>query len=187
MTNIPNETQVAESNPISPRPFYKKKRWIAAGVIVFLYAVGSNSKTGTTGTSSDPTTTISQSVPDTTDMTVTTEAPTPTTAAGPVETAGQRNARLSAEQYLSMGNGFSRVGLIGQLSSSYGEGFSVADATYAVDATHTDWNAQACLSAKGYLRMSPFSHSGLVGQLSSSAGEQFTVSQAEYGTTCAGL
>jgi Host cell surface-exposed lipoprotein len=181
MTNIPNETQKAGSNPVTERPFYKKKRWIAAGIIVLLYAVSNGSKTGTTGTTSEPTTTISQSLPDTT------EASTPTTAAGPVETAGQRNARLSAEQYLSMGNGFSRVGLIGQLSSSYGEGFSVADATYGVDATHTDWNAQACLSAKGYLQTSPFSHSGLVEQLSSSAGEQFTVSQAEYGATCAGI
>jgi hypothetical protein len=187
MTNIPNETQKVASNPVTERPFYKKKRWIAAGIIVLLYAVSNGAKTGTTGTTSDPTTTISQSLPDTSAMPVTTEASTPTTAAGPVETAGQRNARLSAEQYLSMGNGFSRVGLIGQLSSSYGEGFSVADATYAVDATHTDWNAQACLSAKGYLQTSPFSHSGLVEQLSSSAGEQFTVSQAEYGATCAGI
>jgi hypothetical protein len=86
-----------------------------------------------------------------------------------------------------MGNGFSRAGLIQQLSSSAGEGFSLEDATYGVDATHTDWNAQACLSAKGYLKLEPFSHEGLVEQLSSSAGDQYTRAEAEYGVTCAGL
>jgi hypothetical protein len=94
---------------------------------------------------------------------------------------------MSAEQYLSMGNGFSRNGLIEQLSSSAGEGFSLADATYGVDATNTDWNAQACLSAKGYLKIQPFSHAGLVEQLSSSAGDGYTPAQAEFGVRCAGL
>jgi hypothetical protein len=117
----------------------------------------------------------------------TTSPPPPTTAPAPVETAGQSNARRSAFQYLNLGKGFSRTGLIEQLSSQYGEGFSLADATYGVDATHTDWNAQACISAKTYLELQAFSHSGLVEQLSSQYGEQFTVAQAEYGVSCAGL
>jgi len=106
---------------------------------------------------------------------------------GQIETAGQSNARRSAEQYLSMGNGFSRAGLINQLSSSFGEGYSLSDATYGVDATRTDWNVQACLSAKTYLGVSPFSRRGLIQQLSSSAGEKFTKAEAEYGARCAGL
>jgi len=114
-------------------------------------------------------------------------APKPTAPRAPVETAGQSNARQSAEQYLSMGSGFSRLGLIKQLSSSYGAGFSLADATYGVDATHTDWNAQACLSAKNYLNVQPFSHAGLVQQLSSAYGAEFTPAEAEYGVKCAGL
>jgi hypothetical protein len=86
-----------------------------------------------------------------------------------------------------MGNGFSRTGLIEQLSSAAGEGFSLADATYGVDSTHTDWNAQACLSAKSYLNFEAFSHAGLVEQLSSTAGDGYTLAQAEYGVRCAGL
>jgi hypothetical protein len=113
--------------------------------------------------------------------------PPPTAPPAPVETPGQSNARRSAQQYLSLGHGFSRAGLIEQLSSSYGEGFSIDDATYGVDATNTDWNAQACLSAKSYLTFSAFSHTGLVEQLSSEAGEKFTPDEAEYGVTCAGL
>jgi hypothetical protein len=35
---------------------------------------------------------------------------------------------------MSLGTGFSRAGLIQQLSSSYGEGFTQAQASYAADA-----------------------------------------------------
>jgi hypothetical protein len=121
-----------------------------------------------------------------------TDAPTvaPTAAPTAVPTAavtiGQSNAAQSAAQYLST-QPFSRAGLIQQLSSSAGEGFSLADATYGVDAQHADWNAQAALSAKQYLSTGPFSRAGLIEQLSSSAGEGFTYAQAVYGVTAAGL
>ena len=82
---------------------------------------------------------------------------------------------------------FSRQGLIDQLSSGYGEGFSVADATWAVDHLTVDWNAQAARAAKEYLSMQSFSHAGLVEQLSSPYGEKFTRAQAEYGVSQAGL
>jgi hypothetical protein len=72
---------------------------------------------------------------------------------------------------LSLGNGFSRLGLIQQLSSAAGEGYPLADATFAVDSLHEDWNAQAALAAKGYLKTMPFSCSALTEQLSSSAGD----------------
>ena len=113
-------------------------------------------------------------------------APTPTPVPTPKITIGQANARASAAQYLSI-SAFSRAGLIRQLSSSAGEGYSVADATYGVDSLNTDWNAQAALSAKQYLSISPFSRAGLIQQLSSSAGEGFTYAQAVYGVTAAGL
>jgi hypothetical protein len=83
-------------------------------------------------------------------------------------------------------SGFSRQGLIDQLSSEYGEKFNVADATVAVDNLGADWNAQAARSAASYLNMSGFSCQGLIDQLSSSHGEKFTVSQATYGAKQAG-
>src|SRR5438034_3384427 len=71
------------------------------------------------------------------------EAPPPAPAPEhPGETAGQKNARESAESYLEE-SAFSRNGLIKQLSSEYGEGFSKADAIYAVDHIDVDWNEQA--------------------------------------------
>lgn len=95
-------------------------------------------------------------------------------------TGPQKNAVRSAKQYLSM-SGFSRSGLIEQLSSEYGDGYRVADATVAVDSLNIDWNKQAARSAKKYLELSGFSCKGLIQQLSSSAGDKYTVSQATYG------
>jgi Host cell surface-exposed lipoprotein len=113
-------------------------------------------------------------------------APAPAPAPAPTVTAGQANALRSAQQYLAM-TSFSHAGLIQQLSSSYGDGFSVADATYAADHVGADWNQQAAKAAKKYLAMTSFSHAGLVQQLSSSYGDQYTVAQAEYGVSQAGL
>lgn len=100
-------------------------------------------------------------------------------------TAAQENAVRSAQQYLSM-TGFSRKGLIQQLSSAAGDGYSVADATAAVDSLNVDWNENAAKSAKQYLDMTGFSCKGLIQQLSSSAGDKYTVAQATYGARKAG-
>jgi len=108
---------------------------------------------------------------------------TPTTVDG--LTGQQRNAVRSAKQYLSI-SGFSRSGLIDQLSSDAGDGYSVLDATAAVDYLNVDWNEQAVRSAKQYLSISGFSCKGLIEQLSSSAGDRYTVSQATYGARQAG-
>lgn len=100
-------------------------------------------------------------------------------------TASQANAVRSAEQYLRM-SGFSRDGLIEQLSSDAGDRYSVADATAAVDSLTVDWNENAARSAKQYLSMSGFSCKGLIEQLSSRAGDKYTVEQATYGAHQAG-
>jgi hypothetical protein len=100
-------------------------------------------------------------------------------------TGQQHNAVRSAKQYLSM-QGFSRKGLIQQLSSDAGNGYEVTDATAAVDSLNVDWNQQAVRSAKQYLDLQGFSCKGLVQQLSSSAGSGYTVEQAKYGAKQAG-
>ena len=100
-------------------------------------------------------------------------------------TGPQNNAVRSAEQYLSM-TGFSRNGLIHQLSSDAGDGYEISDATVAVDSLNIDWNQEAVKSAKQYLSMMGFSCKGLINQLSSSAGDKYTVDQATYGAKQAG-
>jgi hypothetical protein len=100
-------------------------------------------------------------------------------------TAPQINAVRSAEAYLRM-SGFSRDGLIQQLSSDAGDSYSVADATAAVDSLIVDWNKNAAKSARAYLDMQGFSCNGLIEQLSSNAGDKYTVAQATYGAREAG-
>ncbi|WP_091106883.1 Ltp family lipoprotein [Geodermatophilus dictyosporus] len=93
---------------------------------------------------------------------------------------GQRNARSSADDYLSF-TSFSRSGLIEQLEF---EGYATDDATWAVDSLGVDWNEQAARSAGEYLSFTSFSRSGLVEQLEF---EGFTPEQAEYGVSQAGF
>lgn len=100
-------------------------------------------------------------------------------------TGPQKNAVRSAKQYLDI-SGFSRGGLIEQLSSDAGEGYAKADATVAVDSLNVDWNKQAERSAQQYLDLMGFSCKGLIEQLSSSAGDRYTKAQATHGARAAG-
>lgn len=100
-------------------------------------------------------------------------------------TRPQKNAVRSAKSYLSM-SGFSREGLINQLSSSYGDGYSAVDARAAVYSLSVNWNEQAVRSAQQYLSMMGFSCRGLINQLSADAGDKYTKSQATYGAQQAG-
>jgi hypothetical protein len=112
----------------------------------------------------------------------------PKAPAKPRYTVAEQNALESAENYLSEGMGFSKAGLIDQLSSSYGEGFTKADAVFAVNHVKVNWYKQAVLSAKNYLSEGMgFSRASLISQLTSSYGEKFTLSQATYAANQVGL
>lgn len=112
--------------------------------------------------------------------------PPATSSAAEAGTVSQRNALRTAENYLSI-KGFSRLGLISQLSSQYGDGFSKADATWAVDHLKVNWNEQAVRAGKAYLDMRGFSRTGLIQQLSSEYGDKFTKAQATYAADHLGL
>ena len=115
-------------------------------------------------------------------------APKTTTPAAPAMSAAEQQAVESAQNYLSTGMGFSKSGLFHQLTSSAGEGFTAANAHFAISYLKPDWNAQAVASAKNYLSSGMgFSRSELIQQLTSSAGEGFTEAQAEYAVAKAGL
>ncbi len=102
----------------------------------------------------------------------------PPTTAPPVTTPPltqqQKSAVAAAKEYLAT-SPFSQQGLIDQLDTSAGDGYSVNDATVAVDSLTVNWNAEAVQAAKAYLQTSPFLCSDLIQQLDSSAGDQYTV------------
>ena len=115
------------------------------------------------------------------------QAPAPANTE-PAGTVSELQALTSAEGYLSDGMGFSRQGLIDQLDSSFGNGFSVADATWGVDHSDANWNDQAVECAKGYMSDGQgFSRSGLIQQMTSDFGNKFTEAQAEYAANAVGL
>jgi hypothetical protein len=93
----------------------------------------------------------------------------------------------AASSYLSEGQGFSQQGLVQQLTSSAGSGFTEAQAEYAISSLHPDWDAQAVDAAKGYMQLGGFSQASLIQQLTSSAGSGFTQAQAEYAASRVGL
>lgn len=97
----------------------------------------------------------------------------------PTLTIGQSNAVSKAKSYLDY-TSFSRTGLIQQLEF---EGFSVADATFAVDHVSPDWNAQAAAKAADYLDYTSFSRQGLIDQL---VFEGFSLTEAEFGVAAVG-
>lgn len=108
-------------------------------------------------------------------------------AAAAAEKAAEAAMTVSQQQAVRKGNeyldytSFSRSGLIEQLEY---EGFSNADATFAVDQISPDWNAQAAAKAQEYLDYTSFSRSGLIDQL---LYEGFTREQAEHGANSVGL
>lgn len=118
----------------------------------------------------------------------TSTAPRPTTTTAPPApalTQQQQSAKQEAQQYLSTA-AFSQAGLIAQLDSPDGGGYSVNDATVAVDSLTVDWNSEAVQAAKQYMQLEPMSCSDLIQQLDSPDGDQYTVAQATYGAQQAG-
>ncbi len=168
-------------------------------VVIIAAATGSPTKTPTTkaaatAPASGVTTPTPATAPPTTVPQTTVPAPPPATTttvppapAAPALSQQQQNAVQDADNYLSSEPGFSQQGLINQLSGPGGDGFSVADATVAVDSLTVNWNAQAVDDAQNYNSSEGgFSCSGMIQQLSGPGGDGFTVAQATYGATQAG-
>jgi hypothetical protein len=176
------------------RAWYTKKRVIIPGALIALFAIiGALSGGGDDTTPDIAPVAAETSGPAKPAVAATPAAETSPTASKPAAsksaaskpaapkppelTSGQKNALRSAENYIEM-MGMSKAGLIRQLSSPAGEGYSKADATFAANHVKADWNAEAIESAKNYMEMMPMSRAALIQQLSSPAGEQFTKAQA---------
>lgn len=111
-----------------------------------------------------------------------TPSPTPSSTSGSTanETVNQFNARRAATNYLSILS-FSRAGLIKQLEF---DGFSRAEAEYAVNAQKVNWKEQAAKTAAAYIKLMAFSYASLLSQL---VYEGYTQEEAEFGVDSTGL
>lgn len=68
-----------------------------------------------------------------------------------------------------------------------GAGFTLDEATAAIDGLDVDWNEQAAAAAEQYLEFSDSTCEELLNQLSSSFGEKFTLEQATFGAESTGV
>ena len=100
-------------------------------------------------------------------------------AAQETVTLGMKNALGRAGDYLEF-TSFSKPGLKHQLEY---EGFTSAEASYAVNHIVVDWNAQCAAKAQSYLDFSHFSRQRLKEQLEY---EGFTASEIAYGLQAVG-
>jgi hypothetical protein len=159
------------------------KKWIIGGLALLVVIGAVSGSSGSESSSSSSSDGAKPSASANTSQVSQSEQPAaqakPAAEKKPEMTSGQKNALGSAQSYIDM-SGFSKKGLIQQLSSSAGEGFSKADATFAANHVDVDWKAEAVESAQSYLDMGGFSRQNLIEQLSSSAGEGFTPAQARY-------
>lgn len=92
------------------------------------------------------------------------------------------NALATAKDY-DEDQPMSKAGLLDQLTSKDGEGFTQDAGQYAVDHLNADWNENALKCARNYLKEEHLSRSDVQEQLSSSIddrGEGFTSDQVQY-------
>jgi Host cell surface-exposed lipoprotein len=152
-------------------------------VLIIIIASVASSGNGVQKTGSPPAANTATSAPSSPAATT----PSPAAPAARQYTPEQQQAIDAAEQYLQMGSGFSRLGLIQQLDSPDGNGFTRAAARFAVNHINVNWDQQAAEAAKGYMQQGGFSFSSMVQQLESPDGNDFTYSQAVYGAKAVGL
>src|SRR5690606_33110358 len=89
------------------------------------------------------------------------------------------SALSKAKTYSDMMH-MSKRGIYDQLTSEYGEKFTVEAAQYAIDNLKADYNANALSKAKTYQDTMSMSPAAIRDQLVSEYGEKFTPSEADY-------
>ena len=90
-----------------------------------------------------------------------------------------KSALRKAKLYADTMN-MSKAGLYDQLTSEYGEKFTVEAAQYAIDNITVDWKENALKKAKLYQETMSMSPAAIYDQLISEYGEKFTAEEAQY-------
>ena len=90
-----------------------------------------------------------------------------------------KSALRKAKLYADTIN-MSKAGIYDQLTSEYGEKFTVEAAQYAIDNITVDWKENALKKAKSYQETMSMSPAAIYDQLTSEYGEKFTAEEAQY-------
>ena len=173
----PGDTPAAPAAAVAKKPIYRRAWFIVVAVLIGLGVLSSVIGGGQPEDSaSAPPVSESTSQSEQDDAEAPAVEPEPEAEPAPTQpalTMGQQQAVSKGESYLDLA-GFSRQGLIDQLVY---EGFSEADATFAVDRIAPDWKQEAVEKAQSYLDMAGFSRKGLIEQL---VYEEFSEDEATF-------
>ena len=90
-----------------------------------------------------------------------------------------KSALRKAKIYADTMN-MSKTGIYDQLTSEYGEKFTVEAAQYAIDNITVDWKENALKKAKLYQETMSMSPAAIYDQLTSEYGEKFTAEEPQY-------
>jgi hypothetical protein len=171
----------AHQQPGSPRLdkgkrlWFKKKRWIATGVVLALLIIGGIAGEAGSSKKDDPTPAASDGTSKAVDEPASVEpTPTPTPLTPAQKRAAARAARAAAAKAAEE----SRAAAAKAAEEARAAAAKAAAKKRA--AAQAKAAEQAIGAAEDYLSFSAFSREGLIDQLSSSAGSGFPRSQAEY-------
>lgn len=172
MTNLLKETKAKKAK----KPFYKKwYTWTAAIIIIGALNMGGEE---------EATPAVQEIEPVTTEAAEPTAAPKeePKEAAPVVEdnTPKEFKSALKKAETYAKTMDMSKAAIHDQLTSEYGEKFSVEAADYAMSNLEFDWNANALSKAKTYQDTMDMSVEAIRDQLTSEFGEKFTQAEADY-------
>lgn len=157
------------------RPLYKRPGLIVA-ILIGVSVIGSLSIGVSTTTNSSPNKVVESKKVTESVAANTNKVEEQEEATVPTE---YKSALKKAEQYSETMN-MSKKGIYSQLTSEYGEQFSIEAAQYAMDNIEADWKANALEKAKVYQETMAMSPNAIYDQLIAEYGEQFTAEEAQY-------
>ena len=156
------------------KPIYKRL-WFILIVLFVLFGVIGSLGNGDSDKSNDKTASAGQEVTPNDN----TEKDAPVEEKVDDAPTEHKNALKKAKSYSDTMN-MSKAGVYDQLTSEYGEKFTVEAAQYAIDNVQVDWKENALKKAKSYSNSMNMSKAGVYDQLTSDYGEKFTAEEAQY-------
>ena len=147
------------------KPIYKKIWFWILILIIFIAIIGN---------SDNDTSTSQQAIQNTQNNTVITENESVENIPTEYKSALKKAKIYSDTMYMS------KACIYDQLTSEYGEKFSVEAAQYAIDNITVDWKENALKKAKSYQETMSMSPAAIYDQLISEYGEKFTAEEAQY-------
>lgn len=158
----------------------KKTAFIILGVLILLGVISGAVYGGNAPSTSSPSATDQVAAPSQEPVVTESSPKTPAQESAKTQVPAEYKSALTKATSYSKMMHMSKQGIYDQLTSEYGEKFSLEAAQYAIDNLQADWNANALAKAKSYQTTMSMSPAAIYDQLISEHGEKFTAAEAQY-------